>query len=157
MPRGKWSEELPRVIWSHNTTESRATKFTPFKLLYGEEAMVPEEIKLGSIRTEGSPGNEDMSPALDISEEARLQALQNTETYQEETRRWKDKKVRRKNIKIGDMVLRKKTRGVGKLQETWDGPFIASETRPGAFMLTTLEGLDDPYSWNEDRLQKYWL
>jgi hypothetical protein len=37
-----------KVIWSHNTAESRATKFSPFKLLYGEEAMTLEEIKFGS-------------------------------------------------------------------------------------------------------------
>jgi hypothetical protein len=34
MARGKWAEELPRVGWSHNTTTSRATNFTPFRLLY---------------------------------------------------------------------------------------------------------------------------
>ena len=34
------------------TTESRATKFTPLKLLYGEEAMTPEELRHGSYRTE---------------------------------------------------------------------------------------------------------
>jgi len=26
--KGKWVEELPRVVWSHNTTVSRATGFT---------------------------------------------------------------------------------------------------------------------------------
>ena len=51
LPKGKWADELPKVIWSHNTTESRATKFTPFKLLYGEEAVTLEEIKLKSWRT----------------------------------------------------------------------------------------------------------
>jgi IS30 family transposase len=38
--KGKWVEELPKVVWSHNTTASRTTGFTPFKLLYGEEAML---------------------------------------------------------------------------------------------------------------------
>jgi transposase InsO family protein len=41
--KGKWVEELPKVVWSHNTTASRAIGFTPFKLLYREEAMLPEE------------------------------------------------------------------------------------------------------------------
>jgi hypothetical protein len=31
----KWADELSRGIWSHNTTESKSTKFTPFRLLYG--------------------------------------------------------------------------------------------------------------------------
>jgi hypothetical protein len=39
--KGKWADELSRVIWSHNITESRTTKFTPFRLLYGAEAMCP--------------------------------------------------------------------------------------------------------------------
>jgi len=43
--KGKWADELPKVIWSHNTSESRTTKFTPFRLLYGAEAMTPEELK----------------------------------------------------------------------------------------------------------------
>ena len=43
--KGKWADELPKVIWSHNTAECRATKFTPFRLLYGAEVMTPEELK----------------------------------------------------------------------------------------------------------------
>jgi hypothetical protein len=43
--KGKWIDELPKVIWSHNTTVSRATGFTPFRLLFDIKAMTPEEIK----------------------------------------------------------------------------------------------------------------
>jgi hypothetical protein len=49
--KGKWVEELPKVVWSHNTTAFRTTGFTPFKLLYGEEAMLLEEIKHESLCT----------------------------------------------------------------------------------------------------------
>jgi hypothetical protein len=44
-PRGKWPNELIKVVWSHNTTTSRSTGFTPFKLLFGDEAITPEEAK----------------------------------------------------------------------------------------------------------------
>ena len=47
--KGKWVEELPKVVWSHNTTTSRTTGFRLFKLLYGEEAMLPKEIKHQSL------------------------------------------------------------------------------------------------------------
>jgi transposase InsO family protein len=46
-PRGKWPDELIKVVWSHNTTVSRSTSFTPFKLLFGDEAITPEEAKAG--------------------------------------------------------------------------------------------------------------
>jgi hypothetical protein len=47
---GKWAEELPRVVWSHNTSICRVTNFTHFKLLYGKELVTPKEIKLRSTR-----------------------------------------------------------------------------------------------------------
>ena len=43
--KGKWVEELPRIVWSHNTTTSRTTGFTPFKLLYREEAYIAQRSK----------------------------------------------------------------------------------------------------------------
>jgi hypothetical protein len=45
----KWVEVMPTVVWSHNTTVCRTTKFTPFWLMYGAEAMLPEEIKHQSL------------------------------------------------------------------------------------------------------------
>jgi hypothetical protein len=56
--RGKWPDELIKVVWSHNTTVSRSTGFTPFKLLFGDEAITPEEAKAGSIRTIASAEDE---------------------------------------------------------------------------------------------------
>jgi len=83
MLKGKWADELPRVIWSHNTTEFRATKFTPFKLLYGEEAKTPEEIKLKSWRTAEGADNieEDMKPSIDTIKAGKIQAAINLGKY----------------------------------------------------------------------------
>jgi hypothetical protein len=67
-----------------------------------------------------------------------LEAAENIERYQKETKAWKDKKVVRKDIKTGDLVLkRKKNReNPGKLHESWKGPYIAKETdMPGAFLV----------------------
>jgi hypothetical protein len=49
--KGKWAEEVPRDVWSHNTYVSRATNFMHFKLLYGEEPVTLEEIKFWSVTT----------------------------------------------------------------------------------------------------------
>jgi hypothetical protein len=37
-----------------------------------------------------------------------LEAAENIKKYQKETKAWKDKKVVRKNIKTGDLVLKRK-------------------------------------------------
>jgi hypothetical protein len=52
--KGKWADLLPKAVWALNTTECQATGFTPFRLLYGSEAMTPHEIKHGSPRTNTS-------------------------------------------------------------------------------------------------------
>jgi transposase InsO family protein len=58
-PRGKWSDELIKVVWNHNTALSRSTVFTPFKLLFGDEVITPKEARRGSIRTLASVEDEE--------------------------------------------------------------------------------------------------
>ena len=162
LPKGKWIDELLRVMCSHNTTESRTMKFTPFKLLYGEEAVTPEEIKLKSWRTteRADKIEEGIKPLIDMIEAGKIQAAINLGKYQEETRRWKNKKVKPREIKEGDLVLRRipKAKQKGKMHSKWEGTFIvASMVRPEACRLRTLEGAEDPYSWNKDMLQKYYV
>jgi hypothetical protein len=73
LPRGKWLDELIKVVWIHNTTASRSTGFTPFKLLFGDEAITPKEAKTGSIRTTASAkDNTDYQITKDTIEETRL-------------------------------------------------------------------------------------
>jgi hypothetical protein len=118
-PRGKWPDELIKVVWSHNTTISRSTGFTPFKLLFGDEAITPEEAKAGSIRTAASAEDEaDYHVAKDTIEGTKLQVVENINKYQVETIKWRDIKVRLKNIKPVHLVLQRVVNPdtVGKLQ-----------------------------------------
>ena len=162
-PRGKWPDELIKVVWSHNTTTSRSTGFTPFKLLFGDEAITPEEAKTGSIRVVASAesGSEDAySVEKDALEGIRLQAVENINKYQAETIKWRDRKVRLKNIEPGHLVLRRVANPdtVGKLQLKWDGPFlVASSSRPGSYRLKDMDGNDIPRSWNADELRRYYV
>jgi hypothetical protein len=80
--KGKWIDELQKVIWSHNTIVSRTTGFTPFKLLYGEEAMLPEEIKHQSLRTIRQAMVEDEEYSKKTIEGTRLEAVENIAKYQ---------------------------------------------------------------------------
>jgi hypothetical protein len=160
-PRGKWPDELIKVVWSHNTTISRSTCFTPFKLLFGDEAITPEEAKAGSIRIVASTEDEaDYSVAKDAIEGIRLQAVENINKYQAETINWHDRKVRLKNIKPGHWVLRRVANldTVGKLQLKWEGPFlVVSLSRPGSYRLKDMDDNDIPRSWNADELQRYYV
>jgi hypothetical protein len=160
-PRGKWSEELIKVVWSHNTNVSRSTGFTSFKLLFGDEAITPEEAKTRSIRTTASTEDEaDYHVAKDTIEGVRLQAVENINKYKVETIKWHDRKVRLKNIKPGHLVLRRVANPdtVGKQQLKWEGPFlVVSSSRPGSYRLKDTDGNDIPRSWNADELWRYYV
>jgi hypothetical protein len=160
-PRGKWPDELIKVVWSHNTTISRSTGFTPFKLLFGDEAITPEEAKAGSIRTAASAEDgANYNVAKDIIEGTRLQAMENINKYQAKTIKWRDRKVRLKNIKPGHLVLQRVANPdtVGKLQLKWGGPFlVVSPSRPGSYRLKDMDGNDIPRSWNADELRRYYV
>jgi hypothetical protein len=160
-PRGKWPDELIKVVWSHNTTVSRSTGFTPFKLLFGDKAITPEEAKTRSIRTTASAEDEaDYQITKDTIEGTRLQAIKHINKYQTEKIRWRDRKVRLKNIKPGHLVLRRVANPdiVGKLQLKWEGPFlVVSLSRPGSYRLKDMDNNDISRSWNADELRRYYV
>jgi transposase InsO family protein len=69
-----WMKELPSVVWSLRTTPSRATGFTPFFLVYGDEAILPTDLEYGSPRTRAYADQSNQASredSLDQLEEAR--------------------------------------------------------------------------------------
>jgi hypothetical protein len=160
-PRRKWPDELIKVVWSHNTTISRPTCFTSFKLLFGDESITPEEAKAGLIRIAASVEDEaDYHVAKDTIEGTILQAVKNINKYQAKTIKWCDRKVRLKNIKPGHLVLRRVANPdtIGKLQLKWEGPFlVVSSSRPGSYRLKDMDDNDISRSWNVDELRRYYV
>jgi hypothetical protein len=129
--------------------------------LFGDEVITPKEAKAGSIRTTASAEDEaDYQVTKDTIEGTRLQAIEHINKYQAEIVKWRDKKVRLKNIKPGHLVLRRVTNPdtVGKLQLKWEGPFlVVSSSRPGSYILKDMDGNDIPRSWNADELRRYYV
>jgi hypothetical protein len=160
-PKGKWAEELPRAVWSHNTSICRTTKFTPFKLLYGEEPVTTEEIKLRNSRTKTeatySPTE---AESKDLLEPERMKAVENLQFYQNATRAWRDKKVKPTHIEAGYLMLLRssRTEATGKLEPKWIRPFVVIEkTRPGSFRLADNEARVLEHSWNADNLHHFYI
>jgi hypothetical protein len=161
LPKGKWLDELVKVVWNHNTVVSRSTEFTPFKIMFGDEAITPEEARIGLIRTLASAQDKDTCKiSKDTTEGVRFQAIDHINKYQAERVKWQDKKVRLKNIKPGHLVLQRIANPdtVGKLQLKWEGPFlVVSSSRPGSYRLKGMDENDIPRSWNADKLRRYYV
>jgi hypothetical protein len=122
--------------------------------------MSPEELKNQSLRATSTPEGNEPSDESDIIELDILQVASNLSKYQNKTRRWRDKKVIKKNISVGDWVLKRRpnAENIGKMESKWDGPYLViSSKRPGSYHLADSEGNELPHSWNADSLKKYYI
>jgi hypothetical protein len=84
-----------------------------------------------------------------LLEPEHMKAIENLQSYQNEMRAWRDKKVKLKSIKAGHLVLLRSPRmeASGKLEPKWIGPFLVIEkTRPGLFCLAETDGRELEHS-----------
>lgn len=155
LPKGKWVEVLPNVLWSIQTTATRPTGFSPFCLLYGAEAVTPEEIPAGSFRTcQQSIEDEDISK--DLLDETKLQAVANLQRYLDSVQHKYNRRVNPREFSPGDLVRHRHPNpvSVGKLRRKWQGPFVVDKSvRPGAYHLLNLDGTPLLHTWNADMLK----
>jgi hypothetical protein len=140
---------------------SRSTGFTPFRLLLGDEAVTPKEVKLGLARvTTSTQDQDDEKISNDVIEESRLEAIEHIRRYQSKTMRWRDRKVKLRNISPDHLVLWRVANPdtTGKLQVKGEGPFLVSTSNKlGLYRLKDIEGNDIPRSWNDGELWRYYI
>ena len=122
---------MPNVLWAYRTTARTPTGETPFRLTYGTEAVIAVEIGVTSTRREAfsEEGNDDkLQLNLDCLDEVRDKASNRMEKYQQKMAEYYNKRVKLRQLDIGDLVLRKVTTATkdltqGKLGPTWERPY----------------------------------
>ncbi|XP_024028934.1 uncharacterized protein LOC112093845 [Morus notabilis] len=75
--KGKWADELPKVLWAYRTTSRTTTGETSFSMAYGVEAILPVEVSVSTNRVtryEEDKNAELMGLELDLLEERRTDA-----------------------------------------------------------------------------------
>uniref|UniRef100_A0A2N9G648 Uncharacterized protein n=1 Tax=Fagus sylvatica TaxID=28930 RepID=A0A2N9G648_FAGSY len=163
--KGLWPEELPNILWAYRTTVRTPTGETPFRLTYGTKAVIPVEIGLTTWRTNNYDevtNDDQLRSNLDFVDEVRDQAEARTRIYQQRMARYYDRRVKHREFKIGDLVLRKVTLATkdptqGKLGPTWEGPYrVVKFHRRGTYHLKKLDGDALPHPWNAEHLKKYY-
>jgi hypothetical protein len=159
--KGKWAEVMPMAVWSHNTIVYRATNLTPFRLMHGVEAMLPEEIKHQSLwATAENTICPSQAEEKDLLKSDRLKAVSNLQKYQQKTRAWRDPKVKLKQFKGGNLVLLRspRTENTGKFEAKWIGPYmVAEKMRSSAYGLSNTQGKVLEHSWNTENLRRFYI
>ena len=108
--KGKWVEELPRVLWTYRITPRRSTGETPFSMTYGAKVVIPLKTGFQTLKTSSfSPNSNDnlLERDLDLIEEKKENAMVQLTYYQHKLKQCYDAKVKLKPLVPGDLVLRK--------------------------------------------------
>ena len=138
---------------------------TPFRLTYGNEAVIPAEMELTSYRIgnhDEARNDEAIRLQLDLVDEVKAIAEQRLTRYQERMAKHYNSLVRHRDFKVGDLILRKvmgvaKDPTQGKLGPNWEGPYrITSWQRKGTYHLETIDRQKLPHPWNTEHLRKYY-
>nr|XP_025607235.1 uncharacterized protein LOC112698023 [Arachis hypogaea] len=162
--KGEWAELIPEVLWSYNTTIHSTTGETPFKLVYGSEALIPIEVGIPTARAELYDEQQNLiarNAELDLAEEDREIAAIKQRAQKKIMERKHNRRVKPRTFKEGDLILRRteearRPPAHGKLAANWEGPFrVTKVLGKGAYQLQTLQGKATPGNWNVSSLKMY--
>jgi hypothetical protein len=141
-----WDIFLPSALFAYRTIWQNTTRYEPFHLTYGRDAVLPIELSLPSFPIEEKPPEEFEKLYFDrlqlligkISAD-RQAARRNIERAQEKQARLHDRKLQTHRYSIGDKVLLKDFRAK-KMDPKWLGPYYIHDIKlNGTYKLRTLD------------------
>ena len=103
-PKGKWVEELPKVLRAYQTTLRKAKNEMPYFLAFDFEVIIPLEVDLPTIWTEAYDANhneEVLARDLDLANERRENALIQMANYQKHLAKTYNQKVQHRIFNWG--------------------------------------------------------
>ncbi|KAK1698980.1 hypothetical protein QYE76_015677 [Lolium multiflorum] len=164
----RWHEVLSEALWAYRMSCYGAIKTSPYHLVYGQEAVLPWEIKAGSRRVtfQNDLTTEEyaalMSDSIEDATELRLWSLEKIKENKAKVARAYNKKLKPKEFQVGDLVweavlpLGTKDKMSGKWSPNWHGPYKVDQVLKGnAYMLEQLDGVKFPVAVYGQHLKKY--
>ena len=144
------------------SNDVKKCQHTPFFMVYSSEAMLPTDLEYGSPRLKvynEQSNKETRENTVDQLEEARDMSLLNSARYQQKLRRYHDKHVRKRDLNVGDLVLRRRQSNQGrhKLTPPWEGPYVVAEVlKPGTYKLADEKGAVFTNAWKIEQLHRFY-
>ncbi|MCO5609031.1 hypothetical protein L7F22_063252 [Adiantum nelumboides] len=162
----RWDNFLNGAIWAYRTTYRDATQFTPFNLVYGQEALQPIELNIPTIKLTGRQEQNNDEAWID-----RLLTLVELEWKREEAYHCYERKalqlkdklnegLKDKDIKEKSLVLRYNNaldnRFDAKFEHRWEGPSNVKKAFTGGYyQFVDLNGKEHSRKVNGYRLKPY--
>ena len=161
--RKDWSKKLDDALWAYRIAFKTPTSMSPFRLIYGKPCHLPMELEhramwaIRNLNFNFKEAGAKIFLRLNELEELKNDLYENAKIYKEQTKKWHDKHVLRKEFKQGDKVLIFNSRlklFLGKLRSRWSGPITLTSVTPyGAIGVKSEDGKE--FKVNGQRLKHY--
>ncbi|MCO5579642.1 hypothetical protein L7F22_033499 [Adiantum nelumboides] len=109
-----WDKHLTAALWAYRTSFKVSTQFTPYHLVYGQEAFLPIEVELGSLRVlarETTSSKEKLEQRILDLQRLELDREAATDYYITQANKKREQfnnKVKEKKLEEGMLVMRMK-------------------------------------------------
>ena len=160
-----WDEHIDAILFSYRTSIHASTKFTPFYLMYGREAVLPVELQMTDKTVEKLHVDSDTVQSYVAHVEKMKQELfpvvdLNIKKAQKKQKAYYDKRHTSEKYQLGDLVLVKNMRNLsrkgGKTDVRWTGPYsIIVIHEKGLYSLQNCKGKTLAKKINGSRLKLY--
>nr|GEV11131.1 reverse transcriptase domain-containing protein [Tanacetum cinerariifolium] len=146
--RKGWVDDLPNVLWAHQTSLKTSNEVIPYSLTFGSEAVIPAEIGMPTHQTmmikDGSGNEEEMWLNLDLLTDWREAAAIREAWYKGKVEQCYNKRVRPMSFKVGEHVYQKneasRVENLGKLGPKWEGLYLIEKAyQNGSYKLRTMD------------------
>jgi hypothetical protein len=156
-----WHETLP--LWAYRTSIRTSTGMIPYSLTYDMNAVLPIEVEIPSLRVLMEAELKEIEwiqatyDQLNLIEEKRLKALCHSQCYKKRMATAYNKKVKPREFKEGDLVLKQIRGGDGKFKPNWEGPYVVKEVYSGnAIRLKDMDGEEHSEPINAQYVKRYY-